>query len=125
MTWTASNTVPAGKATIVQIPVAIDAYLAFPVGLGRLEPGLGADLNVIMVTSSQGTASDSKTRFAPSFDALLAWTVPFPHDFFLRGMATGAVGVPYHVVNDPLATDIFKTPRWRAELGLQLGVWFY
>ncbi|HSS38888.1 MAG TPA: hypothetical protein VLT58_08975 [Polyangia bacterium] len=126
--WTQTKNVPvvpAGRATITQVSVAMDVYLAFPVGFGRLEPGLGGDLNVISVTSTQGTATDSSVRLAPAVDALLAWTIPFPHDIFLRGMAAGAVAVPYRMFNDAIKQDIFKTPRLRAELGLQLGVSFY
>jgi hypothetical protein len=114
-----------GKTTIVQVPVALDVYLAFPIGLGRLEPGLGVDLNLIYAASTQGNASDSRLAAAPGFDALLAWTIPLGYDIFLRTLATGVVGVPSRVVNDLIHKDIFETPRLRAELGLQLGLWFY
>ena len=110
---------------MTQVSVGMDVYLAFPVGLGRLEPGLGGDLNVIRVTSTQGTATYSGVNLAPAVDALLAWTIPLLHDIFLRAVAAGAVAVPYRMFNDAINQDIFKTPRLRAELGLELGVSFY
>ena len=126
-TW--SKVSPSGDATVVQIPVGLDAYLAFPVGLGRLEPSIGGDLNVIFVTSSQssaeGTKTESRITVAPAFDALLAWTIPLPHDIFLRARVAGAVGVAKRLLDDANGIVIAETPIFRAELGLELGVWFY
>ncbi len=120
----ASDNPAAGQATIVQVPIAIDVYLGFPVGRGRLEPGLGADVNVVFATSTQGTR-ETRTRAAPAVDALLAWTIPLAHDIFVRTMAAGGVGFLVTVFDDAHRLKIFETPRLRAELGLELGVWFY
>ncbi|HVY36294.1 MAG TPA: hypothetical protein VHM31_00105 [Polyangia bacterium] len=131
MTWT-ENGAPAGQATLWQFPVAMDAYLAIPIGFGRLEPGLGVALNVIDVTSTRGNAQDSKLAAAPEADLSVAWTVPLPHDVFLRTRAAGGVGVPITAVdddfrstNDAPAQRLLETPRFHGELGLELGVWFY
>jgi hypothetical protein len=123
-----SDVVPwnGGKATVIQAPVAIDAYVAFPVGLGRLEPGLGADLDVILVTASLGNRSESYVRAAPGVDAALAWTIPIPHGFFFRLRAAGTAAMPYRVVNDALDhATILETPRYRAQVGLEFGFWFH
>jgi len=130
--WPAEPGMPAGHATLWEFPVAMDAYLAIPIGLGRLEPGLGVELNVIYVTSMQGNTPDSRVAAAPGAEALLAWTVPLPHDLFLRARAVGAAAVPVRTINDNFrhpndasGLPLVETPRFRGELGLELGVWFY
>ncbi len=78
-----------GNAAVVQVPVAMDAYLAFPVGLGRLEPGLGVNLNVISATSSrrptQGTKSERRHGCgAAASPHRSPGGFPLPHDLFVR-----------------------------------------
>jgi hypothetical protein len=127
-TWLAQPTlgIPAGSATIFQAPIGMDAYLAFPVGLGRLEPGLGVDLNVIAATSNAANVPVSRWAAAPGVDAVLAWTVPVPRDLFVRLRALGAAAIPTSVtVDDAGRLRIFDSPRFRAELGIELGLWFY
>jgi len=117
---------PAGHATMVQVPVAMDVYLAVPVGLGRLEPGVGVDLNVIVVPYAAGNVAGSRWAAAPGVDALLAWTIPVPRDVFVRLVALGAVSQPTVVTADDAGSlRIFDTPRFRGEVGIQLGVWFH
>jgi hypothetical protein len=107
----------------------MDAYVAFPIGLGRLEPGLGVNLNIISATSSQtssqGIKSDAALAAAPGLAASLAWRIALPHDLFVRTMVTGAVGLPTRITDDVTNRVIIETPRFWAELGLQLGVSFY
>lgn len=126
--WRANPSVglPAGDAIIYQVPVGMDAYLAFPVGLGRLEPGVGVDLNLIVVRFAAGNTSGSRWAAAPSVDALLAWSIPVPRHVFVRVVAVGAAGRPTAVnADDAGRLRIFDTPRFRGELGIQLGVWFH
>jgi hypothetical protein len=117
-----------GDVRVVQVPVGMDAYFAFPVGIGRLEPGVGVDVTVFAIASHEGTGARNKLIASPAVDALLAWTVPIPHDFFVRLVGQAGVGIPYQVTdtnNDADRLVIFDTPRFRAELGLELGVWFH
>jgi len=126
--WNADSKIPipAGTTTVVEIPVGLDAYLAIPVGLGRLEPGLGADVNVILVTSQAGNATAFRWATVPAADAFLAWTIPVLRDVVIRFVAQGAAGAPDRLTADDAGRlRIFDTPRFRAEVGIQLGVWFY
>lgn len=117
---------PKISAAVSQVPVGMAAYLAVPIGLGRLEPGIGVELNVIYVASNQGGKPLSVLTGAPGLNARLAWTVPVIHDFFLRLEATGAALVSERVADNPLNNnEIFASPRFRAALGLQLGFWFH
>jgi hypothetical protein len=126
--WGADPTIPiaAGTSTIVEVPLGLDVYWAIPIGLGRLEPGLGADVNVILATSQAGSATAFRWATAPAGDAFLAWAIPVPRDCVIRFVAQGAAGAPYHLyADDADRLLIFDTPRFRAEVGIQLGVWFY
>jgi hypothetical protein len=112
-----------GKAAMVQVPVAMDAYLAVPVGLGRLEPSIGGGLTVTVVAYPEGQSTKSRVIGPPAVNAGLAWAVPVARDFFFRLAASGVVASPYRIDADP--QHIFDTPRFRAEFGLELGVWFH
>ncbi|MFL5307460.1 MAG: hypothetical protein ACJ8F1_19735 [Polyangia bacterium] len=114
-----------GNAAVVQVPVGMDAYLAFPVRVGRLEPGLGLNLTIISATSAQGTRSDAIIGAAPGLDASLAWRIPLPHDLFVRALVMGAASFPNRIADDVISHVIIETPRFWAELGLQLGLSFY
>ncbi len=119
--------VAGGKASVLQVPVAMDAYLALPIGLGRLEPGLGVELNVTVVGYPYGSSTRTRLVAPPAATARLGWTIPVGREFFFRPVASGALAEPYQVVvgNDANAQHIFDLPRFRAELALELGVWFH
>jgi hypothetical protein len=107
----------------------MDAYLAFPVGFGRLEPGLGVGVDVMFVASTEEKQSEDRPIALPGGRLGLAWSLPLPHDIFVRAHATGGVYQPYNVLHDAnsktLAFTIFETPLLRLELGLEFGLWFW
>ncbi|HEY6478184.1 MAG TPA: hypothetical protein VI456_16515 [Polyangia bacterium] len=113
-----------GHANIRQFPVRMGVYLPFTLGLGRLEPGIGVDLDVISVAFSHGTTSSTEMRATPGADAALAWALPLPHDVYIRIYAQAGVEVPYQLVTALKDTTIFTSPRFDLLLGLELGVWF-
>ncbi|HXJ20118.1 MAG TPA: hypothetical protein VMT03_07785 [Polyangia bacterium] len=113
-----------GKGTVRQLPVTLGAYLALPTSLGRLELGLGVGVDVIDMTPTDPRAWGGRTAAAPGGEALLAWSVPLPHDVFIRAGAYGGAYRPYQVVIGQNHSPIYETPRMRLNLGLELGLWF-
>jgi hypothetical protein len=123
-----SVTFPTGSADILQIPVRMGAYLPIELGFGRLEPGIGLNLDVVAVdfTRKTSTAATSETHLgaSPGIDAALAWALLLPHAVYVRALAEGVTSVPYHVVTASNDMRIFDTPRFALRFGIELGVWF-
>ena len=114
-----------GQVSSFQVPVTMDAYLTFPIGLGRLEPGLGVGLDVMIVASSQGKAKNTTVVGSPGTQATLAWSLPMPHHIFFRAAGSGGAYLPHKVVNAANENEnISETPRLLLNLGLELGLWF-
>ncbi|HVV52900.1 MAG TPA: hypothetical protein VHO06_24780, partial [Polyangia bacterium] len=117
-----------GSAEVRQLPVRMGAYLPIALSLGRLEPGVGLDLDVVSVdfTRKAGTGSNAENHLgaSPGIDAALAWALMLPHGIYLRALADAVTSVPYQVVTASNDTRIFNTPRFTLSLGLELGLWF-
>jgi hypothetical protein len=113
-----------GSADVLPFPVRMGAYLPISLGVGQLEPGIGVDLDVVAVTFTHGSTSETHLGAIPGIDAALGWALPLPHDIYIRALAQAVTQVPYHVVTASNDTTIFTTPRFRLALGIELGVWF-
>ncbi len=117
-----------GSAEVRQLPVRMGAYLPIALSLGRLEPGVGLDLDVVSVdfTRKAGTGSNAENHLgaSPGIDAALAWALMLPHGIYLRALVDAVTSVPYQVVTASNDTRIFNTPRFTLSLGLELGLWF-
>jgi hypothetical protein len=112
------------RVTLRQFPVRMGAYLALPVGFGQLEPGLGADLDVISAAVSRPSGSQTQFRAAPGIDAAIGWALRFRHDIYFRVLGETGTSVPYRFVTTADETPFFSTPRIYLDLGLELGFWF-
>ncbi|HEX3902819.1 MAG TPA: hypothetical protein VH853_08200 [Polyangia bacterium] len=119
-----SATFANGSADIWQFPVRMGGYLPIAIGFGQLEPGIGLDLDVVSVTSTHLTTSETHLSASPGIDAALGWALQLPHDLYIRILAQAVTSVPYHVVTSDNNTRIFTSPRFNLLLGLELGVWF-
>jgi hypothetical protein len=113
-----------GQADVLQFPVRMGAYLPIALGVGRLEPGIGIDLDVIAVTFTHGTTSELHVGATPGLDAALAWALPLPHDVFVRILTQAGATAPYHVVTTSNNTTIYTNPLLHLSVGIELGAWF-
>jgi hypothetical protein len=119
---------PTGSANIQQVPVRMGGYLPIALGFGRLEPGIGLNLDVVSVdfTNKATAATTTQTRLvaSPGIDASLGWALLLPHAVYIRALAEAVTSVPYQVVTASNDMGIYDTPRFALRVGLELGVWF-
>jgi hypothetical protein len=109
-------------ATLRRVPVRLGLYLAIPVGPGRLEPGVGAGADLLVVSASgPGTADD--TRVAPSGDLALGYALPLPGPVYARVLSRAALAVPY-TFKALDGSPVWATPRVYGEIGVELGFAF-
>ena len=113
-----------GSAVVQQLPVRLGAYLPISLGIGQLEPGIGVDLDVLAVSFTHGSTSETHLGSAPGIDAALGWALQLPHDIYFRSLAEAVTEVRYYVVTASNNKAIFTTPSFRFALGIELGVWF-
>jgi hypothetical protein len=113
-----------GGADVQQFPVRMGGYLPISLGVGRLEPGLGVDLDVIAVGFTQGATSQIRLAANPGIDAALGWALQLPHNIYVRALAEAVTERPFRIVTVSNDTAILTTPRFRLALGIELGVWF-
>jgi hypothetical protein len=112
------------RVVLRQFPVRMGAYLAVPLGLGQLEPGLGIDLGVVTAAVTDVTGSQTRWRASPGVDAALGWSLRFVQDIYLRVLGEGGAAVPYRFVTTSNETSFGSTSRLYLQLGLELGLWF-
>jgi hypothetical protein len=112
------------RVVLRQFPVRMGGYLAMPLGLGQLEPGLGIDLGVVTAAVTDATGSHSRWRASPGIDAALGWSLRLVQDIYLRVLGEGGAAVPYRFVTTSNETSFGSTSRLYLQLGLELGVWF-
>ena len=113
-----------GSAVVQQLPVRLGAYLPISLGIGQLEPGIGVDLDVLAVSFTHGSTTETHLGAAPGIDAALGWALQLPHDIYFRSLAEAVTEVRYYVVTASNNKAIFTTPSFRFALGIELGVWF-
>jgi hypothetical protein len=117
-----------GSATILQFPLRLGGYVPIALGVGQLEPGIGLDLDLAVVSSSHlgatGTTSEIHLGASPGVDAALGWALLLPHAVYVRALAEGVTSIPYHVATTDKHTRIFDTPKFGLSVGLELGLWF-
>ena len=112
------------SATLRQFPLRMGAYVAFPLGPGRLEPGVGVNLNVISASLTDMSGSSTKLNASPGGDAALGWALLFRPDIYLRALGGAGVEVPYHFVTSRNEMPFLRTPRFYLDFALELGFWF-
>jgi hypothetical protein len=111
-------------ATLYRLPARVGLYLSLPAGPGRLEPGLGAGADVLLVSAQgPGTTDGVGAHLAPFADASLAYTISLTHRLYARALSRGALTVPY-VFRDLAGERVWGTPRVYAEVGVELGLAF-
>jgi hypothetical protein len=109
--------------TLRRIPIRASAHLSLAVGPGRLEPGLGTGIDVL-VASFSGLAGDGQhTSLIPSVGLTVAYMLPLARHLYMRALALGGVGVPYRFVNSAGA-EVWSTARSYLEVGVESGVLF-
>jgi hypothetical protein len=118
-------------ATFHRFPIRLGAYLPIPLAVGQLEPGVGIDLEEILLdlTHVTGTADRAAATYcfgvfcaSPGADAALGWSVRSTHHVYLRALARAGVSVPYRFVAD--STVLWSTPRTYLEGAVECGAWF-
>jgi hypothetical protein len=112
------------NATLRQFPLRMGAYMAVPLGPGRLEPGIGVNLNVISASVTDMFGSSTKLNASPGVDAALGWALLFRPGVYLRALGGAGVEVPYHFVTSRNEMPFLSTPRFYLDFALELGFWF-
>jgi hypothetical protein len=118
-------------ASFHRVPLRLAAYLAFPAGPGRIEPGLGLGVDLIDVSVQAATPVTSGQlngglRMAPLGDAGLGYLLPLGKTLYLRAIARGGVALPYTFVTGPPPDGVqaWSTPHTYLEFGVESGVSF-
>ncbi len=115
--WSATET-----ADLLRVPVRLGLYLRVPFGLGHLEPGLGGGVDAyFLTTNSPGGASSQ--HLAPFGDLALGYTVAMTGSLYVKILARAAVTVPYDF-KILAGDDVWSTPRFLGEAGVELGFVF-
>jgi hypothetical protein len=107
------------SVTLRRVPARLGAYLAIPAGPGRIEPGLDAGADLLLVSGASGS------RVAPLGDVTVGYALPLLRHLFVRVMARGGVALPYTFQDTPTAPHtVWSTPRTFLEFGVESGVSF-
>jgi hypothetical protein len=110
------------SATLRRLPFRMGGYVSIPAGPGRLEPGLGAGADLLLVsTSGPGTAGGQHA--APFGDVALAYTISLTGPLYGRVQSRVALAVPYDF-NTLGGARVWGTPRAFGEAGVELGLVF-
>jgi hypothetical protein len=109
-------------ATLRRLPLRLGLYLGIPAGPGQVEPGVGAGLDVFIVSVS-GPGSASGTHTSPSADLALGYALPLTGPLYLRLLSRIALAVPYTFTALEVPR-VWGTPRVYGEAGVELGFAF-
>jgi hypothetical protein len=115
--WSAAD-----RATLARVPLRLAGYLGFPLGRGRIEPGLGVGADVLRV-SVTGSGHGGGTYLAASGDLSFTYTMPLVGAVYGRALSRIALAEPYtfKALQD---LNVWRTPRAYGELGVELGLSF-
>ncbi|HET6283685.1 MAG TPA: hypothetical protein VFH73_22205, partial [Polyangia bacterium] len=118
-----------GTASLRRLPLRLGIFVSLPVGVGRLEPGIGLGTDVLLVSSNGAAGIREFRRSSPGADAGVGYRLPLGRHFFARVMVTAGVALPYQF-NVPGggtadgSQTVLATPRIYARSGLELGTYF-
>lgn len=120
---------PTGGVILRRFPVRLALFLSLPAGFGRLEPGLGGGVDLLLVDSSGVGGPRDRLFFSPAGEAGVGYRIPVGARLFLRPVVTGGVAVPYgFLVPAGGATGggaaVLATPRFYVRTGIELGTYF-
>ena len=118
---------PYETASFRQFPVRIGGYLPINTAIGRIEPGVGAGLDLITIDPTSAPRSGSlctqRLCASPGVDLALGWSILWDQHVYLRAFARGGMAAPFSFVTRNNA-PVWSTPRTYLEVALESGVWF-
>ncbi|HEY2730129.1 MAG TPA: hypothetical protein VGK52_09305 [Polyangia bacterium] len=106
-------------ATLRRFPFRLGVYLSLAAGPGRLEPGVGADADLLLV-SADGAGMARGAHVAPAGDLALGYAVSLAGRLYVRLLLRGALAVPYDFKTSTGA-QVWGTPRFYGDGGVELG----
>jgi hypothetical protein len=109
-------------ADLLRVPLRLGLYVRVPVGPGHLEPGLGGGVDAFFLTTN-GSGGASSRHLAPFGDLALGYAVPVTGPLYVKILARAAVAVPYDF-KVLAGEDVWTTPRFLGEAGVELGFVF-
>jgi hypothetical protein len=109
-------------ATLRRLPFRLGVYLSLAAGPGRLEPGVGADADLLLV-SADGAGMARGAHVAPAGDLALGYAVSVAGPLYLRLLLRAALAVPY-VFKTAAGAQVWGTPRFYGDGGVELGLAF-
>ena len=109
-------------ATLRRLPCRVGVFLGFPLGPGHLEPGVGAGVDLLLV-SVDGPGAEGGTHVSPAGDLAVGYTVPLSGPVYGRVLSRAALAVPYTFKALEVA-QVWGTPRVYLEVGVEFGFAF-
>jgi len=113
---------PSASATLRRLPFRLGVYLSLAAGPGRLEPGVGAGADLLLVSAESGGTARA-AHFAPAGDLALGYAVSLAGPLYLRLLLRTALAVPY-VFKTSTGAQVWGTPRFYGDGGVELGLAF-
>jgi hypothetical protein len=110
---------PGATATLRRLPFRLGVYLSLAAGPGRLEPGVGAGADLLLV-SAEGAGTN---HLAPAGDLALGYAVSLAGPLYLRLLLRAALAVPY-AFKTSAGAQVWGTPRFYGDGGVELGLAF-
>jgi hypothetical protein len=110
--------------TLHRLPARFGVFLSLPAGPGRLEPGLGGGVDVLLVSAQgPGTTGGVGSHLSPFGDLAFSYLIPLTQRLYTRALSRVALSVPY-VFKDLAGQSVWGTPRVYGEAGVELGLAF-
>ncbi|HEV3031341.1 MAG TPA: hypothetical protein VG319_06840 [Polyangia bacterium] len=109
-------------ATLRRLPFRLGVYLSLAAGPGRLEPGVGAGADLLLV-SAEGANAAPGAHLAPEGDLALGYAVFLARPLYLRLLLRAALTVPY-AFKTSTGAQVWGTPRFYGDGGVELGLAF-
>lgn len=113
---------PSATATLLRLPFRLGVYLSLAAGPGRLEPGVGADADLLLV-SAEGAGTARGAHLAPAGDLALGYAISLAGPLYLRLLLRAALAVPY-AFKTSIGAQVWGTPRFYGDGGVELGLAF-